>query len=250
MAVNKAVLKAIDILQFVQDSKQGVTLSEIAQHMNMPVTSASDIIKALQEKRMLEVQDPRLKTYAIGIKCFEMGSNYASNVDVLAVSIPYINDLSKEVDNTIFLGKLVDERVVYLYKSESTKSSLTPTCKVGSRANLSTTGQGKLLIAHNDSLYRKVISKELIKRTERSITDRDLFDQELERVRTQGYATDMLEDNDNVMCVAFPIFSSTGVVEHCLSISGPIRDREVLEREIAVGMRYSRDLSGSLGYIR
>lgn len=248
MAINKAVLKAVDILQFIEENKAGVTLSEIAQHLSLPVTSTKDILAALQEKRMIEWQDPRLKTYKIGIKCFEMGSSYAANTNVLEVAIPYINDLSKEIDNTIFLGKLVDERIVYLYKSESTKSSLTPTCKVGSRAHLSTTGQGKVLLAYNQDLYEKIMSRDLLKRTQHSITDKALFATEIAQISQQGYAVDRFEDNDNVMCVAFPVFGSGGVLEHCLSISGTVREEAVLEKEIALGQTYSREISARLGY--
>jgi len=247
MAMNKSVIRAVQVLEIVSKS-DAMTLSEIAQAADMPLASASDILKALLHTQMIEIADKRSKTYRIGVNSFLVGNSYLSNTSVLEIAIPFVNDLSERVGNTVFLGKLIDTHIVYLHKCEP-NSTLVSTCKIGSRANLSTTALGKVALAYNDDLIDLIIRNPLPKKTQASITAYDLLMQEIASVREQGYAIDRFEDNDKILCVGFPIFDSTGNVEHCVSISGADRNNKNLEKDVQMGKVCAREISIRLGYV-
>jgi len=247
MAMNKSVVRAVEILELI--SKEGdMTLSEIAQKMAMPLASVSDILKALLHKQMIEVADPRVKTYRISVNSFLIGNSYLANASVLEIAIPFVNDLSKQTGNTVFLGKLVDSQIVYLYKCEP-KNSLVSTCQIGSRAQLTTTALGKVALAYNSKLFDDVMTKPLVKKTPSSIVDYRKLELEIGAVKTQGYSVDRFEDNERIFCVGFPIFDRAGKVEHSISVSGAQRSQDSIDRDIELGQACAREISRRSGYV-
>ena len=247
MATSKSVIRAIEIMELISKN-DGMTLSEIAFKMAMPLASTSDILKALLHKQMVEMTDARTKAYRISVNSFLIGNAYLANASVLEIAIPFIGDLSKQTGNTVFLGKLLDEQIVYLHKSEP-NNTLVSTCRIGSTAKLSTTALGKVATAYNPGLLVKVAQKPLPKKTPASITDPQLLKQEIDLVKKQGYAIDKFEDNEKILCVGFPIFDYNGNVEHCISISGAERSIEAIEREIELGKACAKEISKRLGYV-
>ena len=247
MAMNKSVIRAVEILELISKNN-GITLSEIAHKMAMPPASTSDILKALLHKNMIEVADVRAKTYRISIKSFLIGNSYLANASVLEIAIPFVSELSKQTGNTVFLGKLLDGQIVYLHKNEP-KNTLVSTCQIGSRANLTTTALGKVALAYNSHLMEEVMQKPLPKKTPASITDYRKLKLEINSIKARGYSKDRFEDNERILCVAFPIFDSSGNVEHCISISGAARSDENIERDIELGAACAWEISRRLGYL-
>ena len=247
MAISKSVIKAIEIMELISKN-DGMTLSEIASQMAMPVASTSDILKALLQKQIIEMSDTRSKTYKIGLNSFLIGNVYLANASVLEIAIPYLGDLSNQTKNTVFLGKLLDEQIVYLHKSES-NNMLVSTCRIGSRANLSTTALGKVVLAYNPELLQKITQNPLPIKTQFSITDVQLLKQEIALVKKQGYAIDNFGVNEQIQCVGFPIFDYKGNVEYCISISGAERADDVIKKEIELGTACAKEISMRLGYV-
>ena len=247
MAMNKSVIKAINILELISKNNEA-TLSEISAQLDLPPASVSDILKALLQKQMIEIADKRAKTYRISINSFLIGNSYLANASVIEIAMPFVNDLSKQTGNTVFLGKPIDGQIIYLYKCEPS-NTLISTCQIGSRANLTTTALGKVAMAFDDELAAEALKKPLPAKTAASITDADLLKKELVQVKNQGYALDMFEADERVICVGFPIFSRSGAVEHCISISGAARSDEDIRKDIELGTACAEEISKRLGYV-
>ena len=244
--MNKSALRTIDVLEFIAENKQGVTLTEISKELKLPMASASDILKSLMSKRMVELGESR--TYKIGVKNLLLGNAYLANIDVVAVSMPFIDALSEQTHNTVFLGKLIDDRITYLYKREPI-GLFVSTCRIGSRADLSTTALGKVVLAYNEDIKEATLSKPLRVKTRHSITDPDVLRKELVDVKVKGYSVDMMEHDDRILCVGLPIFDEAGRVEHCISISGIYQESRDIEREVELGKICAGDISRKLGYL-
>ena len=82
-----------------------------------------------------------------------------------------------------------------------------------------------------------------------TITESDKLRQELQQIRSQGYAIDDHEFVDNMRCIAVPVFEGGGRVNGGISISGPdFRFTfEKLEELKAPLLKASRELSKQLG---
>jgi DNA-binding IclR family transcriptional regulator len=88
------------------------------------------------------------------------------------------------------------------------------------------------------------------KNTENTITSVEEFLSHLKKVKKQGYAVDDEEQEEDIRCIAGPIFNHRGEVVAAFSISAPItRMTESRMNELAkLVVEYSQKMSRSLGY--
>jgi IclR family acetate operon transcriptional repressor len=94
--------------------------------------------------------------------------------------------------------------------------------QVGDRSSLHCTSIGKALLAYQEPEFvRTVIDDGLVRRTANTIVDGSRLEQELESVRSQGYAIDDHELYDNMRCIAAPVFERDSRVRMGISCSGP-----------------------------
>lgn len=92
--------------------------------------------------------------------------------------------------------------------------------------------------------------KGMPKHTDKTITDKDLFLEELNQVRQKGYALDLEENETGITCIAVPIYDHLGTVAGAVSISGPTlrMTNERLEQLKPRMQQIGIQLSARLGY--
>jgi len=124
---------------------------------------------------------------------------------------------------------------------------------LGSRLPAHCTSMGKAMLAHLpiEELLKRVEAAELIPRTSKSVVDRASLDNELARVRHQGYAINDEEVEIGLRAVAAPIWDNTGRVVAATNITGSVAmiSRESLVGELAQAVRQTAvQISQALGY--
>jgi len=248
MGISRATIRAINILDKAAKSPKGITLSEVANYLDIPITSASDIIKALIETEMIEVLDSRSKLYGIGVKAYYIGSSYLTNSSIVDKARPIIDKLGKKMSKTIFLGKEVSGKITYIYKY-APQNPLVATCKIGDRTNLHCTSLGKSILAYDDKLLLRMKDQELIRKTDKTITDYDQLKKEIERVRENGFAIDELEQNSHLTCVGAPIFDHNGIVIAAISATGLHASNRDIDTEGRTVKNAAQEISRTLGYV-
>jgi len=247
MAINKSTLRTIDVLELLATKKE-LTLTEISDELQMPMSSTSDIMQALQKRQMVELADERARTYKIGVKNFLIGNAYLSNISIVDIAKPYLIKLSEQTKNTAFLARLSgNDSIVYLHKCEPIDTFVS-TVNIGSSADVTVTALGKVILAYNEWLQKKMYATKLPKVTANSITDVNILKEQLKNVIKNKYALDRFEYDERVNCVAFPIFDQNGKVEHSFSVAGGSFENRDLDKEIELGLEYSKQISLRLGF--
>ncbi|RMG86590.1 MAG: IclR family transcriptional regulator, partial [Candidatus Dadabacteria bacterium] len=87
--------------------------------------------------------------------------------------------------------------------------------------------------------------------TRNTITDREEFLKELEKIREQGYALDDEEFDEGIRCVGVPVRDYTRRVVAGLSISGPayrFTDDRLQEELVPLAVDAGKKLSARLGF--
>ena len=210
MKLNRTALRTIEILEYISKKKMGCTLLEIANDMDIPKSSAFDIMKTLLYKKMIveDMSQGKLK-YRMGINSFVIGSSCLDGLDLIGAAKKHLISLAQDFDSTTFLAILDDGMVTYLYKYESQQSAIT-TANIGTRKSVHCTGLGKVLLAfqRDQSFVEEVLNEvDFEPRTEYTITTIPHYLDELKKVKERGYAIDDREDTLYQVCVAAPIFN-------------------------------------------
>lgn len=250
MKLNRTTQRTVEILKLVSKNQKGITLDEICEKLELPKTSAYDIVTTLAEMGMVNVDRGQRQRYTIGLTAYRIGINYTNNLDFISTIEPELRAFAKEVGKTVFFGVRSDYEVVYICKAEPDNPIIT-TATVGTKNPMYCTSLGKVILAYSDEETREQILSRIRfrKKTERTILNKESLLEELERVKEKGYALDAREVEEHMECVGAPIFGSDGNVLGAISVSSlykPTEDYEALGR---VALDKSREISKLLGFM-
>lgn len=251
MKINRTALRTIEILEYISKSKDGCTLLELSTKMDIPKSSAFDIVKTLLFKKMIvEDYSSGKMRYRMGIHSFVIGSSCIDQFDLVEVSHTYLKTLAQHCQGTTFLGIMDDNMVTYIYKYESEHSMIT-TANLGTRKSVHCTALGKALLAYmkdEKKLNQILQSIDFEPRTEYTITGLKKYLIELEKTKIRGYAIDNREDTMYQICVAAPVFNHNKKViaaiscVHCYSPQFQIDEIGQEVKKVAL------HISNELGY--
>lgn len=250
--VVKSVSRALDIIHLVGMKKGGLGVTEIAKQIDINKSSVYRILSTLAQYGYIE-QDEVTGRYKLGYKFLEISSKLLDSIDLRTEARPFLQELENETNEVIHLVVYDQGEVVYIEKLEGNET-LRMHSKVGKRAPMHCTSVGKAIMAHQPSgiVHEIVDRKGLPMHTEKTITDKDKLFQELVKVKQEGYALDLEENENGITCIAVPIFDHSGNVTAAVSISGPTMrmSAERLEQLKEEILRTGKLISSRLGYTK
>ncbi|GKX54960.1 IclR family transcriptional regulator [Leminorella grimontii] len=247
--INKSAERVIDLLLLLSGSDKALTLNNICEMMQIPKSSAFELVQTLIYKGIVEVKDPINKTYGLSILAFEIGSAVVSNLSVVDIAKPFIQELNRKTGSTVFLGMEDKGKIVYLDKAES-HSVMRPTAKLGSARHLHTTGLGKaLLAAFPDRKIAQLLGSEPYP-TKTPLSKTNLTDvlSDANLTRQNGYSIDDREDNLEMYCIGTAIYNHTNLPIASCSVaslySGMTEEKEQIIAKLVTqtAMQISRKL--------
>lgn len=220
--VVQSVIRALGIIEcFSMNAELGI--SEIADRMQLSKSTIYGLVNTLAIKGYLE-QNPQTKKYRLGIKLFEFGALVQRRMDLRNEARPFCRELAEKYESTIHLATHDKGEVIYIEKIDVPNSMISYS-QVGKRAAMHCTGVGKSILAYVGQEYLKkfIFSKPFSKMTEKTITTSKELVDELEQIKSRGYAIDDEEVEIGLRCVAAPIFNYKGYPIAAISVSAPYR---------------------------
>ncbi|BCU37475.1 IclR family transcriptional regulator [Klebsiella pneumoniae] len=244
-----SVLKVFGILQALGEERE-IGITELSQRVMM---SKSTVYRFLQTMKSLGyvAQEGESEKYSLTLKLFELGARALQNVDLVRSADIQMRELSRLTKETIHLGALDEDSIVYIHKIDS-MYNLRMYSRIGRRNPLYSTAIGKVLLAWRDrSEVEQILDGVEYKRsTERTITSTEELLKVLDGVREQGYGEDNEEQEEGLRCIGVPVFDRFGVVIAGLSISFPTLrfSEERLHEYVAMLHQAARKISEQMGY--
>jgi DNA-binding IclR family transcriptional regulator len=217
---SSTALKALKVLEAVAASSQPVSVSEVAQRVDIDGSTAYRMLRTLVDAGYV-VQDEISKRYRLSYKVVSLSRNLLAENKVTRLIHERLEQITAETRETLHLSVLDGNETVLILQVKGTQL-VKVDFQIGDRVPLHCTSIGKVLLAFQDVQYiEETIAAGLPKMASNTITDPDELRKELQRIRSQGYAIDDREFSDNMRCVAVPIFESGRRVHRGISISGP-----------------------------
>lgn len=245
----QSVDRAARILKCFSHNRRTMKLTEIAERLAMNKSTVHGLINTLKEHGLID-QDTTTQEYRLGLFLLELGTLVKNSMDVVEIASCHLENVLKEIDETVHLGVLEDMDVVYIDKRESTKSMRIFT-EVGSRVGALNTAVGRSLIAYQteSDIMDRIPDDILIAEGTKTLS-KEAFEKDLATIRKVGYAIDDEHYQLGLYCIGVPIYNSSGQVRYSMSVSGPkIRmTPEVVKQSISVLQREARMISQKLGY--
>jgi DNA-binding IclR family transcriptional regulator len=206
------------ILDCFSAEEPELTLAELASRTAIPKSTVHRLAKVLVEQRLLQRTEAG---FGLGIRLFELGELVGEMRDLRDASLPYLEELFELTHETIHLGVLDGNEVLYFVKIVGYKAFPLPT-RTGGRWPVYASALGKALLAFGSADPLQILPPAGLKPlTPYTIIDPHRLQRELAIVRRVGTAIESQEAVLGNACVAAPIFDSASHLVAAVSVSGP-----------------------------
>lgn len=188
------------------------------------VRSTAHRLLAMLAYRGLVQQDPETKAYTAGPALVDIGLSVVRQMDVRRHLRPYLEQLSRELGETVHLMILEGASSLFIDSVESSQA-LRTSSRIGRSYPAHTTSGGKVLLAElpPERLAELFPSERLPRVTRNSVTTRAALMRELETVRDRGYGINLGESEPDIGAVAVPFRNAFGATHAAIALSAPLQ---------------------------
>lgn len=195
--------RALALLAAFDPQHRQLTLSQLAQRANLPISTAHRLVGELTAWGALRRLDSG--SYVVGQRLWDLGLLAPIQAGLRELASPFLSDLFATVHQTVHLGIRDHTRVLYLERLAGA-DTVPILSTMGSRLPLHATGVGKVLLAWAPPPVQATVMAQLTRITAYTITAPGLLQQQLQRVRDQGFATTAEEMSLGAASIAVPVF--------------------------------------------
>jgi DNA-binding IclR family transcriptional regulator len=238
----QAVERALSILAFYDERTTELTIAEAAERLGVHRSTASRLLAALERHGLLESTQAG---YRLGLALVSLAGLVLNRFPARAIARDVLRDLRDETGETVYLGLLDGQEVVFIDQASSPHVAVNADW-VGYRQPLTVGASGALLLAYQPA---DVIEELLLASGDR--VGRDVpTELDLAAIRRRGYLARVADGVDGGAGVAAPVRDHRGATVAALSIWAPRhRAEERLESELVPAvLRAAARVSEGLGY--
>lgn len=117
--------RAFTIMEELLKSDKPLGVSELARLTGIPKANTFRIMKTLEE---LKAVSPKEDGYILGSKMIELGAGAKHNDEFMLVAKPYLQKLSKTCEETVNLGIMFQDYVLFIHTELAEQRSLVASC--------------------------------------------------------------------------------------------------------------------------
>ena len=242
--------RAFAILEEVARNREGINLADLSKAVGLHNSTTFHLVKTMAQLGYVgQARDS--KRYRIGARLFTLAAGALDENAFLALATPVLETLTGETGEAAHFAIRSGSEIVVIARTAGS-GLLQMVDRSGGQRPAHATALGKVLLAAlDDTQVRQFLGPDRLRKfTARTLTARDALLRELEEVRRKGIAYDDGEFDEEVRCVAVPVFDFAGRVAGAVGISGAVwrlslqslQDKAQQVREAA------RLISAQLGY--
>jgi DNA-binding IclR family transcriptional regulator len=214
--------KALAVLEAVTDHPHSIGLPDLAAKLGLPRQTVHRVLGQLQDSGLL-LRDPVRERFFVGPRLTGLALAALGSNNRWAPVKAVMQELVADVGETCNIGVLDGLDYIYVERIEC-EWPLRIHLEVGNRSPAYCLSGGKVLLAYLEPKLcaRLLRSRKLVARTSRSIVRLADLEDELERVREQGYGMNNQENFDGIVAAAVPIRDAEDNVVAALTMHGPV----------------------------
>ena len=215
----KSAARVLDILEDL-GTRGPASLQVLAQRLTVPKSSLHALLRTLHDRGWLQT-DASGTIFSLGIRALTVGAAYLDGDIVVARTSPILDELAQATGETVHLGRLEGDHIVYTAKRESSHP-LRMYSAVGRRLPAYVTAMGRALLAdRSPEDLEALVPEVLAPLTARTTVDRAKLNGILDAARATGFAIENEESCIGIACFAISLPFASPAVD-AISIAVPI----------------------------
>jgi len=217
----KTIDRLVDILDYFAHERRSLSLAELSAYLNLPKSTLHRFLTSLESHGVLRREEGD-KKWRLGYHLIVWGGLATESTTLREIARPFMCELVAVSRETAILTVYHDHEVIIIDMCE-TSYSVRLKMETGMQRAPHAGASSKVLLAYlpEEEVMAIVKEKGLPKLCTNTITDPSTLMEELERIRSRGYADSLEETDPGAWGVATPIFDWRGSVVGAIGLAGP-----------------------------
>jgi DNA-binding IclR family transcriptional regulator len=214
--------KALGLLVLLGDEPRGASAADISRRAELPFSTTYRLLGSLTRDGFVDYE-PDGRRYHLGLRIFQLGQRVSNHHGFAGTAMPVLRRVTEQTGEATILSVRDGHHHLTVNKVDGPQM-FRVTSDPGHLGALHTTAVGKALVAFAEDSERERLLEELELEplTDRSITDRDAFRAEIDKVRRQGFAVMDEENETGMRAVAVPLLNAQGNAFASLATAVPV----------------------------
>ncbi len=244
-----SLARGLEVISAFRDSSKGLSMAEISERTSLSRAVVRRCLFTLEEMGYVS-RDRRV--FQLEPKILTLGQSYLSSSSVPVKAQPFLESISKQVNESCSLAVLESNQAMYVARS-ATRRIMSVSLGIGSRLPAYCTSLGRVLLAQLDAaeLDDYFTNTEFCAYTEHTLTDPAALTAAVDRVRDQGYALVDQELELGLRSIAVPIQGPNRRVIAAMNVgvqAARVPSEELRERILPVLREEAEKLTAILLY--
>jgi IclR family acetate operon transcriptional repressor len=217
----QSLTRGLSILECLARAEGGLTLTEVAQRVQLPPSTAHRLLATLEKMGYVH-HAGEVGRWQVGLQAFAVGTSFLASRDFVAQSHAYMRRLMEQSGETANLAILDGTDAVFVDQVQC-REMMRTIVKLGSRAPLHASGVGKAIFASlpDEQIDAIIKVKGLPRITGNTITSPETMWSSIRVIRQRGWSFDDEEHAIGTRCVASPIYDEHAETMGAISLAGP-----------------------------
>jgi DNA-binding IclR family transcriptional regulator len=218
--MNNTLKNGIKILEYLAETAKSHSVKELAEIFRLPNSHICRLLKTLTDTGYVE-QEKGNRKYKISLGILSLSNACLRRMEIRKRTRPYAQRLAIEMGQPVFIGAphKRDALIVdVLYPDGAINDS---GIAIGSVNQSHVSATGKVCAAYKKDIDSYIDSLDLYKITDKTITDPEIFKNELHRIREEKVAVTNSEIGEDVCAVASPLFNCEGEFVAAIGVTLP-----------------------------
>ncbi|MDF2918521.1 MAG: transcriptional regulator [Microbacterium sp.] len=217
----QSLARGLEVIRTFDAEHPALTLSDVARRADLTRAAARRFLRTLETLGYVRADG---RFFSLTPRVLELGFSYLSALSLPALAQPYLERLSREVDESVSSAVLDGADIVYVARVP-TRRIMSVGITIGTRFPAYATSMGRVLLAAQpEGRAREIVAASHPEPlTSRTRTDVEAILEELASVRAQGWALVDGELEEGLRSLAAPIRDREGTVVAALNISATAR---------------------------
>lgn len=198
----QSLARGLSLLTAIARGRGMYTAAELSEQVSLPRQTTYHLLHTLRELHFVEkVSDQR---YQLGLAMHGLTEAFQAQLMPSPETAGHLRLLTARTGEACSVATWHGDDVVVLAHSPGVRAVRVADVEVGQHGNLHARASGKLLLAFSSPDRRERVRRSMTFEalTPATITDPASFDEELDRIRSQGFAEDRQEFATGISCVA------------------------------------------------
>jgi IclR family pca regulon transcriptional regulator len=213
----QSLARGLSVIRAFDGEHAEMTLSDLARRTGLTRATSRRFLLTLVELGYVKT-DGRL--FSLTARVLELGFSYLSALSLPEIAQPHLEQLAASIHESTSASVLDGTDIVYVARVP-TRRIMSVRINIGTRFPAYATSMGRVLLAGlpEAELNEHLAGIDYSAITSHTVSSRAALEEELSRVREQGWAMLDQELEDGLRSIAAPIRHGTGVVLAAINVS-------------------------------